>query len=168
MASSGAGASSGLFGELFRTMTGIDMVAVQYRGIGLALPDLMSGRVDVIFIPVASAVGQVGAGKLRPLGVTSSTRVSVLPDVPAIGETVPGYEAVSWTGIGAPTGTPAEVVALLNRHVNAALADAAFTAQLTKLGLEPFASSPAEFGKFIAAHTEKWGKIIRAAGIKAE
>jgi tripartite-type tricarboxylate transporter receptor subunit TctC len=168
MASSGAGASSGLFGELFRTMTGIDMVAVQYRGIGLALPDLMSGRVDVIFIPVASAVGQVGAGKLRPLGVTSSTRVSVLPDVPAIGETVPGYEAVSWTGIGAPTGTPADVIALLNQHVNAALADTAFTSQLTKLGLEPFASAPAEFGKFIAAHTEKWGKIIRAAGIKAE
>jgi tripartite-type tricarboxylate transporter receptor subunit TctC len=113
-------------------------------------------------------VGQVGAGKLRALGVTSSTRVRVLPDVPTIGETVPGYEAVSWTGIGAPTGTPPEIIALLNRHINAALADAAFTGQLAKLGLEPFASSPAEFGKFIAAHAEKWGKIIRAAGIKAE
>ncbi len=168
LASSGAGASSGLFGELFRTMTGIDMVAVQYRGIGLALPDLISGRIDVMFIPVASAVGQVGAGKLRPLGVTSGTRVSVLPDVPTIGETVPGYEAVSWTGIGAPTGTPPEIVARINQHVNAALADAAFTAQLAKLGLEPFASTPAEFARFIAAHTEKWGKIIRAAGIKAE
>jgi tripartite-type tricarboxylate transporter receptor subunit TctC len=144
------------------------MVAVQYRGIGLALPDVMSGRIDVIFIPVASAVGQLGAGKLRALGVTSSTRVSVLPDVPAIGETVPGYEAVSWTGIGAPKGTPPEVVALLNRQVNAALADAAFKAQLARLGLEPFASTPAEFGTFIAAHTEKWGKIIHAAGIRAE
>jgi tripartite-type tricarboxylate transporter receptor subunit TctC len=168
MASSGPGSSSGLFGELFRTMTGIDMVAVQYRGIGLALPDLMSGRIDVIFIPVASAVGQVGAGKLRPLGVTSPKRVSVLPDVPAIGETVAGYEAVSWTGIGAPTGTPPEIIALLNSHVNAALADAAFRAKLAKLGLEPFAGTPAQFGKVIAEHTEKWGKIIRAAGIKAE
>jgi tripartite-type tricarboxylate transporter receptor subunit TctC len=168
LASSGAGASSGLFPELFRTMTGIDMVAVQYRGVGLALPDLMSGRIDVMFIPVASAVGQVGAGKLRALGVTSSRRVSVLPDVPTIGETVPGYEAVSWTGIGAPTGTPPEIVARLNQHVNAALADVSFKAQLAKLGLEPFASTPAEFAKFIAAHTEKWGKIIRAAGIKAE
>ena len=168
LASSGAGASSGLFGELFRTMTGIDMVAVQYRGIGLALPDLMSGRVDVIFIPVASAVGQVGAGKLRPLGVTSGTRVSVLPDVPTIGETVPGYEAVSWTGIGAPTGTPREIVTLLNQHVNAALADATFKAKLAELGLQPFAGTPAEFGKVITEHTEKWGKIIRAAGIKAE
>jgi tripartite-type tricarboxylate transporter receptor subunit TctC len=168
MASSGPGSSSGLFGELFRTMTGIDMVAVQYRGIGVALPDLMSGRVDVVFIPVASAVGQIGAGKLRPLGVTSRTRVSVLPDVPTIGETVPGYEATSWTGIGAPAGTPPEIVALLNAHVNAALADATFTAQLAKLGLEPFAGTPAEFAKVIAEHTEKWGKIIRAAGIKAE
>jgi tripartite-type tricarboxylate transporter receptor subunit TctC len=168
MASSGAGSSSGLFGELFKTMTGIDMVAVQYRGIGLALPDLISGRVDVVFIPVASAVGQVGAGRLRPLGVTSAKRVGVLPDVPAIGETVPGYDAVSWTGIGAPTGTPPEIIALLNQHVNAALADAAFKAKLATLGLEPFASTPAEFGKVIAEHTEKWGKIIRAAGIKAE
>jgi len=141
---------------------------VQYRGIGLALPDIMSGRVDVIFIPVASAVGQVGAGKLRPLGVTSSARVSVLPDVPTIGETVAGYDAVSWTGIGAPTGTPPEIVTRLNAHVNAALADAGFKAQLAKLGLEPFASTPGEFAKFIAAHTERWGKIIRAAGIKAE
>jgi len=168
MASSGAGSSSGLFGELFKTMTGIEMVAVQYRGIGLALPDLISERVDVVFIPVASAVGQVGAGKLRPLGVTSSKRLSVLPDVPAIGETVPGYEAVSWTGIGAPTGTPAEIIALLNRQGNAVLADTAFKAKLAKLGLEPFASTPAEFGKVIAEHTEKWGKIIRAAGTKAE
>jgi tripartite-type tricarboxylate transporter receptor subunit TctC len=168
LASSGAGASSGLFGELFRTMTGIDLVAVQYRGIGLALPDLISGRVDVMFIPVASAVGQVGAGKLRPLGVTSATRVSVLPDVPTIGETVSGYEAVSWTGIGAPTGTPPEIIAILNQHVNAALADASFRAKLAQLGLEPFAGTPAEFAKFIAAHAEKWGKIIRAAGIKAE
>ena len=168
MASSGPGSSSGLFGELFRTMAGIDMVAVQYRGIGVALPDLISGRVDVIFIPVASAVGQIGAGKLRPLGVTSRARVGVLPDVPAIGETVAGYEATSWTGIGAPTGTPPEIVALLNRHVNAALADAAFKARLAKLGLEPFAGTPAEFAKVIAEHTERWGKIIRAAGIKAE
>jgi tripartite-type tricarboxylate transporter receptor subunit TctC len=105
------------------------MVAVQYRGVGVALPDLLSGRLDVIFLP-ATAVGQIGAGKLRPLGVTSSTRVGALPDVPTIGESVPGYAAAGWTGIGVPANTPPEIVAILNQHVNAALADAAFKAQL--------------------------------------
>jgi tripartite-type tricarboxylate transporter receptor subunit TctC len=143
------------------------MVAVQYRGVGVALPDLLSGRLDVIFLPVATAVGQIGAGKLRPLGVTSSTRVGALPDVPTIGESVPGYAAAGWTGIGVPANTPPEIVAILNQHVNAALADAAFKAQLAKLGLEPFASTPAELAKFITEETEKWSKVIRAAGIKA-
>ena len=168
MGSSGIGASSGLFGELFKTMTGIEMAAVQYRGVGVALPDLMSRRLDVIFLPVATVVGHISEGKLRPLGVTSSTRVGVLPDVPTIGESVPGYEASGWTGLGAPANTPPEIVATLNQHVNEALADAAFEAQLAKLGLGPFTSTPTEFAKFIAAETEKWGKVIRTAGIKAE
>jgi tripartite-type tricarboxylate transporter receptor subunit TctC len=168
MGASGPGSPSQLYGELFKAMTGIDMVAVQYRGVGVALPDLLSGRLDVIFLPVATAVGQIGAGKLRPLGVTSNTRVGVLPDVPTIGESVPGYAAAGWTGIGVPANTPPEIVAILNQHVNAALADAAFKAQLAKLGLEPFASTPAELAKFITEETEKWGKVIRTAGIKAE
>jgi tripartite-type tricarboxylate transporter receptor subunit TctC len=168
MGSSGPGSPSQLFGELFKTMAGIDMVAVQYRGVGVALPDLLSGRLDLIFLPVATAIGQISEGKLRPIGVTSSTRVGILPDVPTIGEFVPGYEATAWTGIGTPANTPPEIVATLNQHVNAALADATFKAKLAKLGLEPFASTPAEFGQFIVEHTEKWGKVIRTAGIKAE
>jgi tripartite-type tricarboxylate transporter receptor subunit TctC len=168
MGSSGPGSSSQLFGELFKAMTGIDMVEVQYRGVGVALPDLLSARLDVTFLPVATAVGQISEGKLRPLGVTSSTRVGTLPDVPSIGEFVPGYEATGWTGIGAPANTPPEIVATLNQHVNEALGDTTFKAKLATLGLEPFASTPAEFGRFIAEHTEKWGRVIRTAGIKAE
>jgi tripartite-type tricarboxylate transporter receptor subunit TctC len=168
MGASGVGGGAQLYGELFKTMTGIEMAAVQYRGVGLAFPDLLTGRLDVIFSPVATAVGQIGAGNLRALGLTSRTRVAVLPDVPAIGETVPGYEAAGWSGIGAPSHTPPEIVATLHQHVNAALADTAFKAKLAELGLEPFVSTPAELGKFIAVETEKWGKVIRAAGIKAE
>jgi tripartite-type tricarboxylate transporter receptor subunit TctC len=168
MGASGAGSPSQLYGELFKAMTGIDMTAVQYRGVGVALPDLLSGRLDVIFLPVATATGQISDGKLRPLGVTSSARVGIIPDVPAIGEIVPGYEASAWTGLGAPANTPPEIVATLNQHVNAALADATFKAKLAKLGLEPFASTPDVLGRFIAEQTEKWGKVIRTAGIKAE
>jgi tripartite-type tricarboxylate transporter receptor subunit TctC len=168
MGASGVGGPTQLYGELFKAMTGIDMVAVQYRGVGVALPDLISGRLDVIFAPVATAVGQIKAGSLRPLGVTSAMRVAALPDVPTIGETVSGYEASGWTGICAPAHTPPEIVATLNRHVNAALADTAFKAKLAELGLEPYASAPAEFGKFIADSTQKWGNVIRTAGIKAE
>jgi tripartite-type tricarboxylate transporter receptor subunit TctC len=168
MGSSGPGSPSQLFGELFKTMAGIDMVAVQYRGVGVTLPDLLSGRLDVIFLPVATAMGHISEGKLRPIGVTSSTRVGILPDVPTIGEFVPGYEATAWAGIGTPANTSPETVATLNQHVKAALADATFKAKLAKLGLEPFASTPAEFGQFIAERTEKWGKVIRSAGIKAE
>jgi tripartite-type tricarboxylate transporter receptor subunit TctC len=168
MGASGPGSNSHLYGELLKSMTGIDMVAAQYRGVAQALPDLLSGRLDVIFLPIATAVGQISEGKLRPLGVTSSARVGTLPDVPTIGETVAGYEATGWTGIGAPAKTPPEIAATLNQHVNAALADATFKANLAELGLEPFAGMPAEFGRFIAEHTEKWGKVIRTAGIKAE
>jgi tripartite-type tricarboxylate transporter receptor subunit TctC len=168
MGASGVGGPTQLFGELFKAMTGTDMVAVQYRGVGAALPDLIGGRLDVIFAPVATAVGQIKAGKLRPLGVTSNKRVAALPDIPTIDETVPGYEASGWTGLCAPAGTPSEIVTALNQQVNAALADEGFKAKLTELGLEPYASTPAEFGKFMADSTEKWSKVIRAAGIKAE
>jgi tripartite-type tricarboxylate transporter receptor subunit TctC len=168
MGSSGPGSGSTLYGELFKAMAGVDLAAVNYRGVGAALPDLLGGRLDVIFIPVASVVGYIKAGTLRPLGVTATTRVDVLPDVPAIAESVPGYEATGWNGLGAPANTPREIIALLNGQVNAALADATFKARLAGLGLEPFASSPAEFAKLISEYTEKWAKVIRAAGIKVE
>jgi tripartite-type tricarboxylate transporter receptor subunit TctC len=165
LGSSGAGSGSQLYGELFKAMTGIDLAPVNYRGVGAALPDLMAGRLEVMFIPVATAVGYVKAGTLHPLGVTATVRVDVLPDVPAISEFVRGYEATDWAGLGAPANTPPEVIAILNKQVNAALADPMFEARIADLGMQPFASSPAEFGKFIADYTEKWAKVIRAAGI---
>jgi tripartite-type tricarboxylate transporter receptor subunit TctC len=168
MGSSGPGSASALYGELFKVMAGADLLTVHYRSVGPALPDLMSGRVDVMFAPVASVVGYVKSGKLRPLGVTTAARVQALPDVPAIADFVPGYEGTGWVGIVAPAKTPPDVIAILNKEVNAALADPAFKARLADLGAEPFAGTPAEFGTFIADFTEKWGKVIRAAGIKGE
>jgi tripartite-type tricarboxylate transporter receptor subunit TctC len=168
MATSGAGSGSDLYGQLFKVMAAIDLVNIHYRGVGPGVPDLMSGRVEVMFLPVASAIGYIRAGTLRPLGVTTTTRIDVLPDVPAIGDFVPGYEATNWEGIGAPANTPPEIIAILNKQVNAALADTTFKARLANLGGEPFASSPAGFGKFIVDYTEKWGKVIREVGIKAE
>jgi tripartite-type tricarboxylate transporter receptor subunit TctC len=168
MATSGAGSGSDLYGQMFKVMAGVDLVAVHYRGVAAGIPDLMSGRVEVMFLPVASAIGHIQAGRLRPLGVTTTTRRDVLPDVPAIGDFVPGYEATNWEGLGAPANTPSEIIAIVNSQVNAALADATFKARLADLGGEPFASSPAEFGKFIVEDTEKWSKVIRAAGIKAD
>jgi tripartite-type tricarboxylate transporter receptor subunit TctC len=168
MATSGSGSASDLYGEFFKAMAGVDLVKVHYRGVGPALPDLLSGRVEVMFDPLVSAIGYIKAGKLRALGVTTTTRRDVLPDVPPIGDFVPGYEGTDWTGISAPAKTPPEIAAILNQQVNAALVDPTFKARLTDLGVEPFASSPAEFGKFIAEYTEKWGKVIRAANIKAE
>jgi tripartite-type tricarboxylate transporter receptor subunit TctC len=168
MATSGSGSGSDLFGQLFKVMAGVDLVTVHYRGVGPALPDLLAGRVEVIFLPVATAIGSIRAGKVRPLGVTTTTRRDVLPDVPAIGDFVPGYEATNWEGIGAPANTPPQIIAILNKQVNAALVDTTFKARLVDLGGEPFASSPTEFGKFIVEYTEKWGKVIQAAGIKGE
>jgi tripartite-type tricarboxylate transporter receptor subunit TctC len=168
LGSSGPGSASALYGELFKVMAGADLTTVHYRSVGPALPDLMSGRLDVMFAPVASVVGSLKAGRLRPLGVTTARRVGTLPDVPAISEFVPGYEGTGWVGIVAPAKTPPEIIARLNAQVNAALADPAFTARLIELGAEPFAGSPADFGAFIAEFTERWGKVIRAAGIKAE
>jgi tripartite-type tricarboxylate transporter receptor subunit TctC len=168
MGTSGPASASALFSELFKVMAGVDLFTVHYRSIGPGLPDLMSGRVDVMVAPVASVVAYVKDGKLVPLGVTNAERVSALPDVPAIGEFVHGYEGTGWVGIVAPAKTPPEIVALLNAQVNAALADAAFKARLVELGAEPFAGSPEAFGTFIAEFTDKWGKVIRDAGIKAE
>jgi tripartite-type tricarboxylate transporter receptor subunit TctC len=168
MGTGGPGSGQHVYGELFKVMAGVDLITVHYRGAGPALPDLMSGRIQVMFDPVASSIAYIRAGKLRPLGVTTATPIDVLPDVPAIGDFVPGYEASGWDGIGAPANTPPEIISILNKEVNAALADATFKARLADLGADPFANSPAEFGKFIAEYIEKWGKVIRAANIKAE
>jgi tripartite-type tricarboxylate transporter receptor subunit TctC len=168
MGSSGPASASALYGELFKVRAGVDLTTVHYRSVGPALPDLMSGRVDLMFAPVASVVAYVKDGKLRPLGVTTAERVGALPEVPPIGDFVPGYEGTGWVGLVAPAKTPPEIIALLNGQVNAALGDPAFKTRLVDLGAEPFAGSPAAFGTFIAEFTEKWGKVIRAAGIKAE
>jgi tripartite-type tricarboxylate transporter receptor subunit TctC len=168
MGSSGPASASALYGELFKVRAGVDLTTVHYRSVGPALPDLMSGRVDLMFAPVASVVAYVKDGKLWPLGVTTAERVGALPEVPPIGDFVPGYEGTGWVGLVAPAKTPPEIIALLNGQVNAALGDPAFKTRLVDLGAEPFAGSPAAFGAFIAEFTEKWGKVIRAAGIKAE
>jgi tripartite-type tricarboxylate transporter receptor subunit TctC len=149
-------------------MTGIDLVRVGYRGGGPALVDLMGGQVQVMFEPTLSTIGYIRAGKLRALAVTSATRSAALPDVPTVGEFVPGYEATAWFGIGAPRNTPADIIAKLNGEINAGLADAKLKERLADLGGEPMPMSTADFAKFIADETEKWGKVIRAAGIKAE
>ena len=168
MASAGPGSASHLYGELFKVMADVDLVTVHFRGGGPALPELISGRIQVGFDPVVSSIGYIRAGQLRPLGVTTATRINVLPDVPSIGDFVPGYEASGWDGIGVPANTPPQIIEILNREVNAALADSSFRARLVDFGWEPFASSPAEFGKFIIEYTNKWDKVIRAAGIRLE
>jgi tripartite-type tricarboxylate transporter receptor subunit TctC len=166
MASAGPGSAPALYGELFKALTGVDIATVSYRGSASALSDLIAGHVQVMFDPIASSIGYIKAAQLRPLGVTTAKRIEVLSEVPTIGDFVPGYEASGWQGIGAPANTPPEIIAILNKQVNEALAGAEFKARFVDLGLEPFASSPTEFGKFIVEYTEKWGKVIRAANIK--
>src|SRR5215468_1479937 len=168
MATGGVGSAPHLYGELFKMMTGVELVTVNYRGAGPALLDLISGQVQVTFDVVISSIEHIRAGKLRPLAVTTAKRLTALPDVPPIGDSVPGYDASSWDGIGAPANTPPEIVAILNKEVNAALVDDAFRARLADLGAEPFAASPAEFGQFVVGYTQKWHQVIQAAGIKAE
>jgi len=168
MASAGPGSAPGMYGELFKSMAGVDLVTVNYRGSAPAMPDLFAGRVQVLFEPAISAIGPVVAGKVRALGVTNATRIVQLPDVPAIGEYVPGYVATGWQAICAPKNTPPQIIATLNKEVNAALADPAFQARLTTLGVEPFANSPAEFGRFVVEYTDKWRKVIEEAGLKAD
>jgi tripartite-type tricarboxylate transporter receptor subunit TctC len=168
MASPGNGTGPHMAGELFKMLAGVDLVHVPYRGSAPALTDLMGGQVDMTFGPLTSSIQYVRAGKLRALAVTSASRSDALPDVPTVGDFVPGYEASAWFGVGAPKGTPAEIVDKLNKEINAGLVDPKIKARLADLGALVLAGSPADFGKLIADETEKWAKVIRAAGIKAE
>jgi tripartite-type tricarboxylate transporter receptor subunit TctC len=168
MATGGIGSAAQVQGELFKAMTGLNLVPVHYRGSAPALVDLMAGQVQVTFDPIASSIGYIMAGKLRPLAVTSATRSVALPDIPTVGDSVPGYEASGWQGICAPKNTPSEIIERLNNATNAALADPKMKARIADLGGIPLPMTPGEFGKLIADETEKWAKIIRAANIKAE
>ena len=168
MATSGNGSTTHISGELFKATAGVGILHVPYRGVAPAIADLLGGQVQVIFGTMPAVIALVKSGKLRALGVTTATRSDELPDVPSIGEFVPGYEASQWYGIGAPRGTPPEVVAELNKQINAALTDPKMKARLADLGGIPTPMTPAEFGQFIANETEKWGKVIRAGNIKAD
>ena len=168
LASAGNGTATHVAGELFKMMAGVDMVHVPYRGIGPALNDLLGGQVQVMFPATIASTEYIRAGRLRALAVTTATRWDGLPDLPTVGEFVPGYEASAWFGIGSPKNTPTEIVDKLNKEVNAALADPNMKARLADRGGTALAGSPADFGRLIADETEKWGKVIRAANIKAE
>jgi tripartite-type tricarboxylate transporter receptor subunit TctC len=154
--------------ELFKMMTGTDMPLVSYRGGGPALTDLLAGQVQVSFLTMPASIEHIRTGKLRALAVTAATRSDALPDIPTVGEFVPGYESTTWYGVGVPKNTPAEVVEKLNKEINAGLADPKIKARFTDLGGTVLAGSPADFGKLIADETEKWGNVIRALNIKAE
>jgi tripartite-type tricarboxylate transporter receptor subunit TctC len=168
MASAGVGNSAHVIGELFKMMTGVDMIHVPYRGGAPAMTDLLGGQVQVLFNPVISSIEYIKAGRLRALAVTTATRSDALPDIPTVDEFVPGFEASAWFGVAAPKATPAEIVEKLNREINAGLADPKIKAQLADLGGTALAGSPADFGKFIADETEKWGKVVKFVGIKPE
>jgi len=166
MASAGTGSFPFCAGELFKFTAGVDLVHVPYRG--SYVPDLLAGRVQVCFPPAPVVIAHIRAGKLRVLGVTTAMRSKALPDVPAIGEFVPGYEASVWNGVGAPRNTPAAIVDKLNSAVNAALADPAHQAQLANIGSEAMSMTPTEFGKFIADETARWAKVLKLAGVKPQ
>jgi tripartite-type tricarboxylate transporter receptor subunit TctC len=168
MASSGIGTASHLFGELFKFMTGVNMLHVPYRGAAPAVTDVVAGQVQVYFDPIPNSIGYIRAGKVRPLAITSATRSEALPDVPTVSESVPGYEASFWYGVGAPKATPAEIVEKLNKEVNAALADPKMKARFAELGATALPGPPADLSEMIGEETEKWGKVIKFAGIKAE
>jgi len=168
MASPGTGTGPHIGGELFKMMAGVDMVHVPYRGGGPVVTDLLGGQVQVSFASMPSSIQYIRAGKLRALAVTTATRSEALPDVPTVGEFVPGYEASTWYGVGAPKATPAEIIDKLNKEINAGLADPNIKARIADVGGTVLALSPADFGKFIAEETEKWGKVIRALNIKAD
>ena len=167
MASAATGGLTHVAGELFKMMAGVDLFHVPYRG-AQVFPALLAGEAQVYVGPLLSSIGYVRAGNLRALAVTTTTRSPVLPDIPTLSETLPGYEASTWYGIGAPKNTPAEIIKRLNTQVNASLADANFQARLANLGATVLPGSPADFAKLIADETEKWGKVIRMANIKAE
>jgi len=168
LASGGIGGPSHLAGELFKAMAGVNLVHVPYRGGGPAVNDLLGGQVQVYFASTPASIEYIKAGTLRALAVASATRSEMLPDIPTVGEFVPGYEAPTWYGLGAPKNTPAEIVDKLNIEINAGLADPKLRVRLADLGGTVMMGSPADFGKLIADETEKWGKVIRAANIKAE
>ena len=166
MASPGIGSTAHVFGELFKIVAGADLVHVPYRG--SYLPDLLGGRVQVSFAAIPQVIGYIRTGNLRALAVTSATRSAALPDIPSLGEFLPGYDASAWYGIGVPKNTPTEIIDRLNKEINAVLADSKINALLADIGAVPTPMTPAEFGKFIADETEKWSKVIRTANIKPE
>ena len=166
IASAGTGTPAHIAGELFKMMTGVDMVHVPYRGAALALTDLLGGQVQVMIDNMAASLAHIRAGRLRALAVTTATRLEVLPDLPTVGEFVPGFEASSMNGVGAPKRTPTEIVDKLNKEINTALADPKIKARIADLALTPLVGSPADLEKLIADETEKWAKVIRAANIK--
>jgi tripartite-type tricarboxylate transporter receptor subunit TctC len=168
LASSGIGGPGHMAGELFKMMANINLVHVPYRGAAPALTDLLGGQVQVMFASVPSSIEYVRAGRLRPLAVTTATRSDALPDVPTMGDFLPGFEASSWYGVGAPRTMPAETVEKLNKEINSGLADPRMKARLADFGGTPLVGLPADFGKLIAEETEKWGKVIRAVNIKTE
>jgi tripartite-type tricarboxylate transporter receptor subunit TctC len=168
VASAGNGSAPHVAGELFKMMAGIDIVHVPYRGGGPALVDLLGGQVQMMFGVITSSVEYIRAGKLRALAVSTAMRAEALPDLPTVGDFLPGYEASDWYGICAPKGTPAEIVGRLNAEINAGLADPRLKARLAELGGTPLPGSPAAFGKLIADETEKWGKVVRTAHMKPE
>jgi len=168
MASPGNGTGPHMAGELFKIMAGVDMVHVPYRGSPPALTDLLAGQVQLMFSPLSSSIEYVKAGKLRGLAVTTATRSEVLPDIPTVGEFVPGYEAAGWFGVCAPRKTSTEIVARLNQEINAGLADPKLKARFSDLGATVFGGSPSDFAKYIAAETEKWGKVVQTANLRAD
>jgi tripartite-type tricarboxylate transporter receptor subunit TctC len=168
LATPGIGTAPDVAAELFRMMTGTDVVVVRYRGTPAAVTDVLGGQVQAMFDAVPTSIGHIRAGKLRALAVATATRLEVLPEVPAVAETVPAFEAAGWAGVCAPRDTPAEIVDKLNREINAGLVDPQLKARLADLGAIPFAGSAAEFRRFIADEAEKWAKVIRFANLKAE
>ena len=168
MGTGGAGGPDHASGELLQLMTGIQMTHVPYRGTAPALTDLISGQVQMVFCTIPSAIQYINAGSLRAIAVTSATRLQSMPEIPTVGETVPGFESAQWYGMGAPAGTPAAIVATLNKEINAALADAKIKARIEELGGIPLLMSPDEFGMFLANETEKMARIIKAAGISVK
>jgi len=166
--SAGPGTPQNIACELFKMMAGVNLVHVPYRGGAPAVTDLVGGHLQVIFCPVSEAIENIKSGKLRALGVTTAKRLDVLPDVPAVGDFVPGYEASGFAGIGVPRDTPADIITMLNKELNAGVADAKVRARITELGGTPLGGSPAEFGTILSEATEKWAKVIRFAGIKVE